>query len=341
MAKKVVSIDIPVNEPDDFVNLSLKFLGKHETDGAGSPLSPLPMAIFKTKAEGARDLRKEAKEEHALADSQSQQSQVLIGIAEGQNSSSEGTLYNYTIRFRKSLLAIHDSNPEDLSLWGFSVQVSQTGGKRTVKVDIPVKAPGDFLTLCDEIFDKHTADGATSALNAFDMADFETKKNGARTNRDNAENNRGSAQAKNQQAEVNLGIAEGQTRSTTNTCYNILTRGRDLLLALHQQNEENLNAWGFKVVISEAKSPTAKHAKSLTIIVKSAAEGNPTIEGATITPSEGDPAQTDENGQITVPKPLLGTATFTVSAPGHVEQGVTYEIKKGDNVVEVILEVAE
>ena len=339
MAKEIVKIDLPLGDIADFLKLCLKFLAKHITDAAASPLAALNMGAFQTKAEDARNLRNEAEDEHALAEQQNQQAYVLIGSAKGQSTKTPGTLYNYTTRIRDTLLAIHSVNPEDLNLWGFDVQVNHTGGRRTVKVGMPIKNPDDFIDLCDDIFEKHTDDGAGSPLNAFDMGAFETKKNSARLNRTDAENNHATAEEKNHQAVVNLGLAEGQTSDTPDTCYNILTRGRDLLLALHQENAERLNSWGFKVVISEARSPTAKHAKSLTIIVKSAAEGNPPIEGATITPPEGDPVQTDENGRFTVPSPLLGTATFTVSAAGHVEQEVTYEIKAGDNMLEVILEV--
>ena len=341
MAKKIVKIDLPIEEPEEFVTLSLAFLQKHLADGATSPLNPLNMTAFQTKAEGARDLRKEAKEEHALGEEQNNQAQVLMGTAEGQTSSTPDTLYYTTTRIRDTLLAIHKVTPEHLNLWGFNVVVSQTGGRRNIKIGMPVDKPDEFLDLCDAIFTKHTADGAGSALNAFDMAGYETRKNDARTNRTNAANNHTSAQEKNQQSEVNLGLAEGQTSDTPDTCYNILTRGRDLLLALHKENEERLGRWGFNVVISEAKSPTKKHAKSLTITVKSGAEGNPPIENATITSPQGNTAQTDANGQLTVPKPPLGEATFTVSADNHEEKEITYEVKEGDNVLEVILEVAE
>ena len=96
----------------------------------------------------------------------------------------------------------------------------------------------------------------------FDMAAFETKKDDARTNRTDAANNHSSAEAKNQKARVKLGIGDGQTSNTPDTCYNILTLSRDLLLVIHQENEERLNAYGFNVVISEARSPTKRHAKA-------------------------------------------------------------------------------
>ena len=341
MAKKIVTIDLPLDDMDEFLDLADSIVEKHEEDDVSSPLNEFDMAGFTTKKNSARTLRKDATTLHGDGERLMNEANVLIGIAKGQSAKTEGTVYNVITLARDRLLITHRNNPESLNQWGYDVVISQSGGKTTVKVNLPRHEADDMLGLADSIFTKHTADGAGSPLNMFDMAAFETRKNDGRTNRNNAKNAHALAEEKNQEAEVIIGLAEGQNKDTPGTLYNALLPIRDLLQLIHRQNEERLNKWGFKVKIGEAKSPTAKHAKSLTITVKSAAEGNPAIEGATITPPEGNPAQTDENGQITVPSPLLGTATFTVSAAGHVEQEVTYEIKAGDNVVEVILEVAE
>ena len=147
MAKKTVKIDIPIADPDELVVLCLALLAKHIADGAGSPLNAVNMATFQTNAGDARDLRQEAKQEHALGEQKNQQAAVLIGKAKGQNSKTPGTLYNTVTRIRDSLLVIYNSNPERLSLWGFNVQVRQSKGRRKVKVDVPVSAPDNFLNL--------------------------------------------------------------------------------------------------------------------------------------------------------------------------------------------------
>ena len=56
----------------------------------------------------------------------------LLGIAEGQNAQSEGTLYFEALRIRGLLLASFRGNEEELETWGFSVKIgtARTGARK-------------------------------------------------------------------------------------------------------------------------------------------------------------------------------------------------------------------
>jgi len=124
--------------------------------------------------------------------------------------------------------------------------------RKTVKVDIPVGEPDKFTKLASDIINKHNNDGPASPLHHLDMATFETKTNDGIAKRNQAADLHGQAEALNEEANVLLGISEGQNSQTPATIYHIITKVRDQLLVTHRGNEEKLNLHGFEVVVSEA-----------------------------------------------------------------------------------------
>ncbi len=69
------------------------------------------------------------------------------------------------------------------------------------------------------------------------------------------------AEALNGEAANLIGVAKGQTSKTPGTLYFQLCKIRDLLLPLNRGIENNLELWGFKVVIGQAAAPRKREAK--------------------------------------------------------------------------------
>ena len=180
MAKKIVRIDIPKDNTNEFLKLCHKIDEKHTADNANSPLNEFDMVDFILKKNNARTLKKDAKKLHSDGKWLNNEAKMLIGSAKGQTIRTEGTIYNVITLIRDRLLITHRINPENLNQWGFKVVISQSGGKTTVKVDIPLNKNKEMLDLADAIIEKHTADGANSPLSMFDMAAFETRKDDSR-----------------------------------------------------------------------------------------------------------------------------------------------------------------
>jgi hypothetical protein len=148
------------------------------------------------------------------------------------------------------------TTPESLSLYGFNVVVTESNGKRHVRVDIPDDSPEGLLALCDDISEKHIDDGLTSILNdsEVDMAAYTTLLGEANTLLAECVTLRGTRQTNNDNANLIIGYSEGQTAETPDTLYNFNTGFRDRLLNKYPGVEETLSEYGFDVVISASSS---------------------------------------------------------------------------------------
>ena len=124
--------------------------------------------------------------------------------------------------------------------------------KHNVKVDIFVGKADDTTKLTDAVVLKHETDvaGTGSALTQLGfMDDMKIKNISIKEKRLQAAALHRQAEALNQQADIMLGIEQGQTSFTEGTLYNYLTKVRDLLLVLNKGKEEQLGLWGFDVVV--------------------------------------------------------------------------------------------
>ncbi len=135
--------------------------------------------------------------------------------------------------------------------------------KVTVKIEIPSGSPDDLLSMAQKVENNHTKKGANSPLNAIDMTTFSAKLLSAKEKRAEAKRLHDEAEALNQQALQDLGIAEGQNSKTPGTIYSLITSARDVLMGINRGQEEKLNEWGFKVVSggtmnSKSKTSAAK-----------------------------------------------------------------------------------
>jgi hypothetical protein len=124
--------------------------------------------------------------------------------------------------------------------------------RKNVKVDIPVYQPDKLITLCEDVYRKHTALGDASPLLEMDMVGFNAQLTLAKSKRDTSREQRRQSESTMQESDVALGTAIGQTSETPGTMYNRITLVRDELLVSYTGNEEALSEWGFNVVISES-----------------------------------------------------------------------------------------
>lgn len=254
MAREDVKVNLPVGDPDGTVKLTEKIVARNTAMGATSPVSgDFDFTAIAAQAAAAKLLRTEADAADRLSQKDHQGALSLLGIAQGQNLQSPGTIYTETTRIRDILLVKYKTNPETLELWGFNVVIDQTEGKRTVRVEIPTESPDKFITLAGAIVAQNTAEGAASPLSGkIDMAVYASRATDAGTMFNNAASKRAEKEAKHGEALAICGYAAGQTSETEGTLYQIITQVRDLLLAVYHTNPEELSVWGYDVVVSSS-----------------------------------------------------------------------------------------
>jgi hypothetical protein len=130
--------------------------------------------------------------------------------------------------------------------------------RKTVRVDIPNGSPDDLITLGNSIIAKHTADGASSPLNAAKMTALSDALATAGAQNKAAKDADAAAQTARQMRDTAMGLADGQTATTKNTGLNLITYARDQLLIANEGTEEALTGYGFNVVVGSAKTPAAR-----------------------------------------------------------------------------------
>ncbi len=253
MSRQDIRIELPVANPDGTLTLIGKAAERNTALGASSPVKDdFDWVTIGTDITATQALVDQAKASDRLSQRQHYQALKLLGIAPNQNLQSTDTVYPLLIDVRDILLVKNQTNPEELSLWGFNVTVDTVGGKRVVTVDIPTESPVAFIQLCKDVIAQHTALGAGSPLTGkVDMAFMSTGTTNADTAFKNAEEERGVKESKNELAMHYCGYAEGQNSETVGTFYNTITNLRDLLLVAYRNNPEQLTLWGFDVVVGE------------------------------------------------------------------------------------------
>jgi len=122
----------------------------------------------------------------------------------------------------------------------------------TTRIKFPTGSPDQILQLMTAVQEKHAEEGVNSPLTGVDMEAFGTAITSAKQKRAEAAKLEAKAQALYAEAHTMMGIAKGQTSKTEGTLYYNLCKIRDLLLIIHRNNENNLEPWGFKVVIGQA-----------------------------------------------------------------------------------------
>jgi hypothetical protein len=268
MARTNIRADVPVSSPEGMLDLSDSITTKHETyvDPANpSPVEHLDMATFKTDTAAARALHNGSKALHTEAEGHTQDAYTIIGIAEGQTITTEGTLYFDLDVIKKELLTKHINREEQLQKYDFNVVMGETRGRRTIRVDIPVDSPDGMLDLCEAVTARHEALGGGSPITLVDMAVFKANHIEARTQHNTGNNKHKEAEGKTQDMIRIIGTGKGQKVNTEGTLYYIIGLVRDTLLAKHKNHEEQLEQWGFNIVITETLPN--KPDKRVTIVI--------------------------------------------------------------------------
>ncbi|HEX3009331.1 MAG TPA: hypothetical protein VHO90_17125 [Bacteroidales bacterium] len=134
MSRPTVKVEIPIGKPDDFLTLAAQIAAKNTELGENSPVKALNMSNFGANVTKAKGFRDEATKLHKQAETLNEQSRVVLGISENQNSQIEGTVYNLITRVRDILLGIYRGQEEKLNEWGFKiVGGTSTAGRKASK----------------------------------------------------------------------------------------------------------------------------------------------------------------------------------------------------------------
>lgn len=260
MSRKNVRVDLPIGNVDGSITLSNSIKKRHDELVANPGYSPLngqiDMLQFDLLLTSMKANRTPAVTDTRQKQVWNEQALTVIGIAAGQNLQVKNTVYWHINKVYKFMVFKFKGNEEQASLWGFNVVVSEKNGRRNVRFKIPYLSPQGLLDLATDIISKHTGDAAASILlpPLFDMADMAAKSNLAIQLREDAETKNQNAQAGNELARNQCGYGQGQTSQTPDTLYWYFTQIRDLLLVVHEGNEEQLSIWGFNVVVSSSTS---------------------------------------------------------------------------------------
>jgi len=255
MGKITVKVKLHAKKPLRFLPLCEQISTKHSNDGANSKLNNIDMTDFETK-------RVDAAAKWALGKSLDGEAQSLTGKAYkklgmylGQKATDKGTVRYYVSSAVKTLKRVNRENPEEMENWGLNVVVTSKQGHVYVRVEIPNGKPDALITLAQSIYAKHVAEGANSPLDATEMTDMDSLTTEAAADLTSARTKTGASQATYEAAYNIMGFGAGQNSRTTGTLHWYLIEIRDTLLDVFDDNPEELNKWGFRVVVRTVRLP--------------------------------------------------------------------------------------
>jgi len=292
MAKKNIRVEIPTGKPDSMITLSEAITEKHESYSAPaaspaaaaaaeeSPLHHINMNAFKEKTALAKTTLASARKMDNEAQDLIQEAHTIMGTAEGQTSETEGTLYFLLDKIRTTLLGDSTGNEEELQKYGFIVVVGQTRGRRTSRIELPIGKPDKFLSLCKDITKKHEAMGAASPLHHLDMEDFKTKTTTAFSKLKEGRKLHLDSDPETEKAYQLIGIGKGQNLQSEGSIYFSINKIKKTLLGFYKGAEEQLQLWGFNVVITttlpgrKTKRIEVLIAKGASIVVNNVVNGS-------------------------------------------------------------------
>jgi hypothetical protein len=126
---------------------------------------------------------------------------------------------------------------------------------KDVRVVMNIGSPDITVYKGNKAMTKHTLLGVASPLNGFvDMVAFNNKLVQVESWRDQAKEQSDTFQVKYNLAEMLTGTGPGQTQETVNTIYYGVAQVRDILKVKNRGTEEELQFWGFNVVITQQGS---------------------------------------------------------------------------------------
>ena len=125
--KRTVTVDIPTDSPETFIQLCKDIIEQNTALGAASPLvGKIDMAAYAGNVTAAETDFNTAATQRGIKEAKHGEALKVAGYGEGQSSETPGTLYYIITGMRDLLLVAYHHNPEELSLWGFDVVTSAT-----------------------------------------------------------------------------------------------------------------------------------------------------------------------------------------------------------------------
>lgn len=126
MARKTVKIPISTSDPAALVELARKIAERQASASSSKAIAAeIDVVAFMTMASKASTLQAEIDTLARALDEKTELRDRALGIAEGQNSQSEGTLLFEILRIRDLLLGASRGNEKALEPWGFNVSVGE------------------------------------------------------------------------------------------------------------------------------------------------------------------------------------------------------------------------
>lgn len=132
--------------------------------------------------------------------------------------------------------------------------------RKTIRIDLPTSKPDEMILLAEAIDTQHTKLAAASPLNDAKVKAMAARARSAREKRAQADVLDAQAQALRADAATLIGLGAGQTADTKDTLVYDVTGFRDILLTEFRGSEDELQPFGFAVVIGTARIPAAKTA---------------------------------------------------------------------------------
>ena len=127
MARKTIRIEIPTQDPTALIDLCQAVVKRQKKPGTTSPLpeDAVNMAAYESKTNEAATLQSAIEELDRELQEKTGRRDELLGMANGQNSQTKGTLLFETLQVRDILLGVNRGNENSLEPWGFGVVVGQ------------------------------------------------------------------------------------------------------------------------------------------------------------------------------------------------------------------------
>lgn len=134
MARKTVRIDMPTGDATATINLCKTICKQHKVLGTESPVPSkmVNMTQFEERTASAEVLQGEIIELSSRLQAKIGARNLLLGMADGQNAESTGTLAFDLRLIRDFLVPSYRGNEQALESWGFKVVIG-TAKARTAK----------------------------------------------------------------------------------------------------------------------------------------------------------------------------------------------------------------
>ena len=132
MARKTIKVEVPHGEPEALIKLGQDVCKQHAKLATASPISDgvVKMSDYIKRINDAASLQTAIDELAAALQEKTGLRDQLLGMAQGQNSQSRGTVLFETMQIRDLLLAVNRGNEEELEPWGFSVTIGSAAAPK-------------------------------------------------------------------------------------------------------------------------------------------------------------------------------------------------------------------